>query len=184
MVMTKLFKVLMVALFIGVFSKSFANTNNTPTITDIRQTKEIIEQKKEEKKARINANEYISKIKANPNGGAEFVPLSNGQKVGCKTESGKVYCDNTVISGIPVLQPSMKLIGKDDEPIVPQPKQYKNVFKLIATVMYGFAVIYFLVQISVEVYRKRFMQALVMLMMFLIGSSMLYVAYRSVFNTP
>jgi hypothetical protein len=174
----------MIALLIGMFSKSFANANNVPTLTDIQQAKETIEKKKEEKKAEIDRNEYTSHIKANPDGGTEYIPLSNGQKVGCRTETGKVYCDNTVISGIPPLQPSMKLIGKSSDPVVPQPSQYKNVFKLLAIVMYGFAVIYFLVQIFADVYSKRFMQAIVMLMMFLVGSSILYLAFRSVFNMP
>jgi hypothetical protein len=182
--MIGLFRVLMIVLLIGMFGKSFANINNVPTLTDIQQTKESIEKRKEEKKIEIDRNEYTSKIKVNPDGEPEFFPLNNGQKVRCKTETGKVYCDNTVISGIPVLQPSMEMIGKSSEPIVPQPKQYKNVFKLIATVMYMFAVVYFLVQISLEAYRKRYMQALVMLMIFLVGSSMLYVAYKAVFNTP
>jgi K+-sensing histidine kinase KdpD len=67
---------------------------------------------------------------------------------------------------------------------VPQPTQYKNVFKLIATVMYMFATVYFLLQIAMEFFRKKYMQAFVLLMMYLVGSSILYVAYRMVFYAP
>ena len=68
------------------------------------------------------------------------------------------------------------------ESAVPQPRQYKNVFKLIATVMYMIAVIYFLIQIAMELYQKKFIQAIIMLFMFLIGTAILYIAYKSVFN--
>jgi K+-sensing histidine kinase KdpD len=78
----------------------------------------------------------------------------------------------------------MELVKPEGKAVVPTPKQYKNVLKLIATVMYMFASIYFLVQTTVEFFRKRYMQALALLMMYLIGSSILYVAYRAVFNAP
>jgi hypothetical protein len=78
----------------------------------------------------------------------------------------------------------MELVDKQGDVVVPQPKQYKNVFKLITAVMYMFASIYFLLQIATELFRKRYTQGFVLLMIYLVGSSILYVAYRAVFNAP
>jgi len=155
-----------------------------PTPTEVNQAKSALDKKNEELKARINANEDASRMTYNPSGQPNtYVPAGN-KTMACSTgNDGKTHC-YIIEYNLPVIQPGMELVGKEKDAVVPQPKQYKNVFKFIATVMYMFASIYFLVQIAAEFFRKRYMQALALLMMYLVGSSILYVAYKMVFNAP
>ncbi|MBX0311513.1 MAG: hypothetical protein JHC31_07005, partial [Sulfurihydrogenibium sp.] len=166
-------------LLIGTYI-SYAET--TPAET--QQVKSSLDKKSEELKHRIYTNDEESKMTYDPEGNSKvYVPASNGTYQ-CETGSdGKYHC-YIIEYNLPVLQPGMKLVDKQGDVVVPQPKQYKNVFKLITAVMYMFASIYFLLQIATEFFRKRYTQGFVLLMIYLVGSSILYVAYRAVFNAP
>jgi hypothetical protein len=158
---------------------SYADT----TPAEIQQTKNNIEQKNKELKNRIYVNDDASKMTYDTDKSTIHVPIGNGTYE-CGTGSdGKYYCTLTEYN-LPVIQPGMELVKAEAEASVPQPKQYKNVFKIIATVMYMFATVYFLIIIAMDFFRKRYMQALALLMMYLVGSAILYVAYKMVFNTP
>jgi hypothetical protein len=153
--------------------------DNSPDYINVQNAKKEIEKKQEEKKWEINKNhaqsEYIT--------GDVYVPVG-GKKYKCDTTSNnQIRCYDLQIRYNPAIpMPQISIDDKQANPAVPNPTHYKGVFKLVATAMYMFALIYFLTQIALEGYRKRYMQALVHLFLFLVGSSMLYYAYRAVFN--
>jgi hypothetical protein len=169
---------MMLFLLVGTYL-GYAETTATPT--EVKQIKNEYDKKNEALKNKININDYDSKMTYGSS--QVYVPASNGTYE-CETGSdGKYYC-SIIDYNLPVIQPGMELVKPEGQAEVPNPQQYKNVFKLIVTVMYMFAAVYFLVQIAMEFYRKRYMQALALLMMYLVGSSILYVAYKMVFNAP
>jgi hypothetical protein len=148
---------------------------------EVNQVKNEYDKKNEELKMKIKNNDEMSKM---THGSSNvYVPASNGTYECGTGNDGKYHC-YIIDYNLPVIQPGMELVKPEGEAVVPQPKQYKNVFKFIATVMYMFATVYFLIQTAVEFFRRRYMQALALLMMYLAGSSMLYVAYKMVFNAP
>ncbi|MBX0311057.1 MAG: hypothetical protein JHC31_04535 [Sulfurihydrogenibium sp.] len=171
-------KILMI-LFIG-FSISYGATDPT----DQKKIIEKIEEKKQHDIDKININTNNSGLLADPNDDRIFIPKNENTTLECKMGAdGHIHCQSREYK-LPIFKPGIFPIEGKKEPIVPQPKQYKNVFKAIATVMYMFAFIYFLVQISMEAYRRRYLQAATLLLMFLIGTSILYIAYKAVFNAP
>ena len=165
--------ILLLALILPVMAEGldYANVQNV--------IKEI-EKKQEEKKWTINKNNIQSSYIA------EDVPVPVGnKKYKCEsTANNQIHCYDLKIEYNPTVpMPKIEVTDKQPNSVLPAPKQYKGVFKFIATIMYMFAIVYFIVQIALEGYRKRYMQALIHLLLFLIGSSMLYYVYRAVFNT-
>jgi hypothetical protein len=170
-------KILIILLLLTGMYISYAET----TPAEVNQAKSNLDQKNEELKYRINANDKSAEMIYGSSN--VYIPASNGTYECGAGSDGKYHC-YIVDYNLPVIQPGMEIVKPQGEAVVPQPNQYKNVFKLIATVMYMFAAVYFLVQIAMEFYRRRYIQALALLMMYLVGSSMLYVAYKMVFNAP
>lgn len=170
----------MIRIFILLFALVLpVMAENSPDYTNVQNVIKTIEEKQKEKKWEIsNNNTQAEMISGN-------VPVPVGdEKYNCERDaSNQIHCYNTQTSYNPSQPiPAISIDGKQANSVVPEPKQYKNVFKIITLVMYMFAVVYFLIQIALEGYRKRYMQALIHLLLFLVGSSLLYYAFRAVFN--
>jgi archaellum component FlaF (FlaF/FlaG flagellin family) len=170
------------ALFIG-FSISYGASSNSANPIDQQKAIEKIREKQKENIEKINQNTTFSAMQANVNG-KEVIPKNSNSSLECQIGTDKHLHCQKVNYTLPIVKPGIYPVESKKEPVVPQPKQYKNVFKAIATVMYMFAFVYFLIQISMEAYRKRYVQALALLLMFLVGTSILYIAYKAVFNAP
>lgn len=174
---------ILIFLLMGVYISYADTTSHTTTPAEIQQVKDTYEQKNKELKNKIDVNNKSSEYIYNPDKPTINVPIGNGTYE-CGTGSdGKYHC-TLVEYNLPTIQPGMQVVSPNWNGTLPQPNQYKNVFKVIVTVMYMFATVYFLIIIAMDFFRKRYMQALAFLMMYLVGSAMLYVAYKMVFNAP
>lgn len=167
------------AFFIG-FSISYGATDPI----DQQKATEKIKERQQRNIEKININTNSSGLIANPDDNRDFIPKDGNTTLQCQMGSdAHIHCHN-INYKLPVFKPGIFPIESKKDPVVPQPQQYKNVFKAIVTVMYMFTFIYFLMQISMEAYRKKYLQAVALLLMFLVGSSILYIAYKAVFNAP